>query len=653
MTITEIDEKFMREALAEARAAAAVGEVPIGAVVVRAGEIVARAHNRRELDQDPSAHAEFSALCTAAQALGRWRLSDCTVYVTLEPCCMCAGLMVNARVGRCVYGAADAKAGALGSLYDLNADSRLNHRFNVNAGVLAGECREVLSSYFSGLRGADGAGCGCGADLEAHAAHAEAHARAEDIAVEAVDFGAACRRPRRVLLAIDSFKGSVSSAQAEAAVVEGVRRVWPDAELGALPLADGGEGTLDAIAARGGELSTCEVAGPLGDRVSARMLVDDEHDSAVIEMAEAAGIGYSPCTESTALEATTYGVGELMLRAVRAGAKTIYIGLGGSATNDGGAGMLQALGARLVDDRGCDIAPGLAGLEHVAGIDLAPALQVLNGARVVVLSDVENPLVGRRGALAVFGGQKGLPTDDAEALRRYDSWMVGYGRLLDTAVVEARAQGLLRMPEGARTFGSVLGVPGAGAAGVGEVLHTSFEGPFTDQVFSNDFVEIHIGALGEISVPADLPAQLPQLVFVRFLQSPVGDHRMGNAGIAQLHIGAGIAHAVDFHRGIQFYRGGIVEPDAVEPLIDPLTGDDAGRGLHRLGLPGQAVFVAVAADTAGTVAAHFTGASIIIVKPHPIIAALNRRINDHQTIGADGELPVAKRTGQRRKDLGG
>ena len=222
MTITEIDEKFMREALAEARAAAAVGEVPIGAVVVRDGEIVARAHNRRELDQDPSAHAEFAAVCAAAQALGRWRLSDCTVYVTLEPCCMCAGLMVNARVGRCVYGASDAKAGALGSLYDLNADSRLNHRFNVTAGVLADECREVLSGYFCGLRGADGAGCGCGADLEAHAAHAEALACAEDIVVEAVDFGAACRRPRRILLAIDSFKGSVSSAQAEEAVAEGV-----------------------------------------------------------------------------------------------------------------------------------------------------------------------------------------------------------------------------------------------------------------------------------------------------------------------------------------------------------------------------------------------------------------------------------------------
>lgn len=463
MTSTRIDEKFMREALAEARAAAVVGEVPIGAVVVRAGEIVARAHNRRELDQDPSAHAEFAALCAAAQSLGRWRLSDCTVYVTLEPCCMCAGLMVNARVGRCVYGAADAKAGALGSLYDLNADSRLNHRFNVTAGVLADECRAVLSGYFAGLRGVDGIGCGL--NLEAHAAHAEALAGVGDLADETVDFGSVQRRPRRVLLAIDSFKGSVSSSQAESAVAGGVRRVWPDAQVSALPLADGGEGTLDAVAACGGEIVTCEVAGPLGKRVAARMLVDGEHESAVIEMAEAAGIGHSPCTESAALAATTYGVGELMLRAVRTGAKTLYIGLGGSATNDGGAGMLQALGARLVDECGCNIAPGLAGLEQVASVDLAPALQALDGARIIVLSDVENPLVGRRGALAVFGGQKGLPTGDVEALGRHDVWMVGYGRLLDTAIAEARAQGLLRVPEGARTFGSVLGVPGAGAAG--------------------------------------------------------------------------------------------------------------------------------------------------------------------------------------------
>lgn len=518
MTITEIDEKFMREALAEARAAAAVGEVPIGAVVVRDGEIVARAHNRRELDQDPSAHAEFAALCAAAQALGRWRLSDCTVYVTLEPCCMCAGLMVNARVGRCVYGASDAKAGALGSLYDLNADSRLNHRFHVTAGVLADECRAVLSNYFAGLRGADGVGCGCGANLEAHVAHAEALADGEDLAGETLDFGPVQRRPRRVLLAIDSFKGSVSSAQAEEVVAEGVRRVWPDAQVSALPLADGGEGTLDAVAACGGEIVTCEVAGPLGKCVAARMLVDGEHESAVIEMAEAAGIGCSPCTESAALAATTYGVGELMLRAVRAGARTLYMGLGGSATNDGGAGMLQALGARLVDDRGCNIALGLTGLEHVASIDLAPALRALNGARVVVLSDVENPLVGRRGALAVFGGQKGLPTDDVEALGGYDDWMVGYGRLLDTAIAEARAQRLLRVPEGARTFGSVLGVPGAGAAGglgaallaLGAELHSGVETVldligFDERVRDVDLVITGEGNMDEQSAAGKAP----------------------------------------------------------------------------------------------------------------------------------------------------
>ena len=151
MTITEIDEKFMREALAEARAAAAVGEVPIGAVVVRAGEIVARAHNRRELDQDPSAHAEFTALCAAARSLGRWRLSDCTVYVTLEPCCMCAGLMVNARVGRCVYGAADAKAGCCGSVTDLFA-LPFNHHPMVEQGLRAEEAGALLQAFFKDLR---------------------------------------------------------------------------------------------------------------------------------------------------------------------------------------------------------------------------------------------------------------------------------------------------------------------------------------------------------------------------------------------------------------------------------------------------------------------------------------------------------------------
>ena len=148
------DEAYMRLALEEAAAAGAEGEVPIGAVVVCDGEVVARAHNRRETDADPSAHAEFSAMVAAARELGRWRLTGCTVYVTLEPCLMCAGLMVNARVDRCVYGAADPKGGALGTLFDVSHDPRLNHAFEVTPGVLADEAADQLRSFFRERRAA-------------------------------------------------------------------------------------------------------------------------------------------------------------------------------------------------------------------------------------------------------------------------------------------------------------------------------------------------------------------------------------------------------------------------------------------------------------------------------------------------------------------
>lgn len=161
MTLAEIlgedkqrqeDEHWMGVALDEARAAAEEGEVPIGAVVVEDGELVARAHNRRELDADPAAHAEFLAMEIAARELGRWRLTGCTVYVTLEPCLMCAGLMVNARIDRCVYGASDPKGGALGTLYDVSHNPRLNHEFEVVPGVRADEAAEVLRSFFRARR---------------------------------------------------------------------------------------------------------------------------------------------------------------------------------------------------------------------------------------------------------------------------------------------------------------------------------------------------------------------------------------------------------------------------------------------------------------------------------------------------------------------
>ena len=157
-------ERYMALALEEARKAAALGEVPVGAVVVHepydpatrqlVGEprVVAVAHNLRETRKDASAHAEFLAMREAMRELDAWRLSDCTVYVTLEPCLMCAGLMQQARVAACVFGASDPKGGATGSLYELHSDDRLNHSFEVIGGVMADECSQVLKDFFAARR---------------------------------------------------------------------------------------------------------------------------------------------------------------------------------------------------------------------------------------------------------------------------------------------------------------------------------------------------------------------------------------------------------------------------------------------------------------------------------------------------------------------
>lgn len=145
------DEVFMYAALEEARRAAEEDEVPVGAVIVHDGKIIVRAHNRRETMQDPTAHAELICMREAAAVLGTWRLNDCTLYITLEPCPMCAGTVVNARVGRVVYGASDPKAGAMGSLYDLSA-GLLNHQPQVTRGVLEEACARVLRDYFRARR---------------------------------------------------------------------------------------------------------------------------------------------------------------------------------------------------------------------------------------------------------------------------------------------------------------------------------------------------------------------------------------------------------------------------------------------------------------------------------------------------------------------
>jgi len=147
-----VDEQFIRAALREAAAAYEAGEVPVGAVVVRERTIIGRGFNQRHTLKDPTAHAEMIAITAAASAVGDWRLSDCDLYVTLEPCTMCAGAIVLARIRRLVFGATDPKAGACGTLYDIPTDERLNHRVEVTGGVLADECGQILTQFFADQR---------------------------------------------------------------------------------------------------------------------------------------------------------------------------------------------------------------------------------------------------------------------------------------------------------------------------------------------------------------------------------------------------------------------------------------------------------------------------------------------------------------------
>lgn len=146
------NDKYMKEALAEAEAAGRLGEVPIGAVIVRDGEIIARGHNLTETRKDPTAHAEMNAIRQAAEALGGWRLPGCEMYVTCEPCAMCAGALVWSRIEKLYIGAMDPKAGACGSIFDIVEEPRLNHRIQVERGVMAEECSQLLKDFFAQLR---------------------------------------------------------------------------------------------------------------------------------------------------------------------------------------------------------------------------------------------------------------------------------------------------------------------------------------------------------------------------------------------------------------------------------------------------------------------------------------------------------------------
>ena len=267
----------------------------------------------------------------------------------------------------------------------------------------------------------------------------------------------------KVTIAIDSFKGSLSSIAAGNAAAEGVRRVFPDAECRVRPLADGGEGTVDAlVTGLGGELKRVTVTGPSGKPVTAKYgLLPD--GVAVMEMAEAAGITLVSGEEKDPRYTTTYGVGEMILDAVKSGAKTFVIGIGGSATNDGGAGMLQALGFRLLDAEGNDIPRGGIGLAKLQKIEPPSILNFeLSTLNFDVACDVKNPLCGPSGASAVFGPQKGATP---EMVKELDAALAHF------AEVEDKSKSKVEVEQRSLSSAVRLGTPtspqtpGAGAAG--------------------------------------------------------------------------------------------------------------------------------------------------------------------------------------------
>jgi glycerate kinase len=223
----------------------------------------------------------------------------------------------------------------------------------------------------------------------------------------------------RVLVTPDKFKGTLSAAQAAGAIAAGWARAVPSAEVEQVPMADGGEGTLDAlVAAMGGERHRARVTGPLGDPVDAEYAVVNGPDEslAVIEMARASGLTLISERRRDPRRATTRGTGELILEACRRGARRVMVCIGGSATNDAGAGMAQALGIRLLDGSGQDLRPGGGALVDLVRIDMSALDPAVAAATFVVATDVDNPLVGPQGASAVYGPQKGASPEDVAQL---------------------------------------------------------------------------------------------------------------------------------------------------------------------------------------------------------------------------------------------
>ena len=250
----------------------------------------------------------------------------------------------------------------------------------------------------------------------------------------------------KVVVAIDSLKGSLSSLEAGEAIKSGVLKAMPEAEVCVRPLADGGEGTVEALAlGMGGELKTVEVTGPLGEKVNCLYGIMEESKTAILEMSGAAGITLVADEMRNPLHTTTYGVGEVIKDAIANGCRHFIVGIGGSATNDGGIGMLQALGYGMLDKDGNQVPFGAKGIKEIVTITDDQVIPELKECSFRIACDVTNPLCGERGCSAVYGPQKGATP---EMVKDMDAWLSDYAKLVAEKYEKADAE-----------------YPGTGAAG--------------------------------------------------------------------------------------------------------------------------------------------------------------------------------------------
>ena len=355
----------------------------------------------------------------------------------------------------------------------------------------------------------------------------------------------------KIVVAPDSFKGSVSALEAANAMEQGIRRVFPDAIIDKIPMADGGEGTVQSLVdATGGHIQTHRVVAPLENEVDAQFGILAGGETAVIEMASASGLTLVPIDKRNPLRTTTYGTGQLIHAALEAGCRRLIIGIGGSATNDGGVGMAEALGVRLLDADGKQIPRGGAGLGQLASIDITELHPAIAETETVVACDVNNPLTGPNGASHVYGPQKGATPEMIETL---DGHLAHFDSVLT------------------RTLGkSFNDVPGAGAAGgLGAGL----------MAFLNAELQLGVDIMID-AVNLEERVKGASIVFTgegqldfqtAFGKTPVGVAKVAKAhNIPVIAIAGGIAEGAEavYEAGIDAMLGIVQEPMSLDDAVE-------------------------------------------------------------------------------------